>query len=147
MNKQKENSLENIAWSDMGKQNVQAKEVYFQESNNEKPWNILSIRTAIVENANAKILWDNLIQLESFLENAANKIDIAVLDKQGKSRLLIEDTVCQEGRTKEKTWMKQEKHIDLRKRIKNLYKNHTVTQINVVFDFLGGYYTKMENRT
>ena len=29
MKKQKENSLENITWSEMGKQNVQAKEVYF----------------------------------------------------------------------------------------------------------------------
>ena len=28
MKKQKENSLENITWSEMGKQNVQAKEVY-----------------------------------------------------------------------------------------------------------------------
>ena len=147
MKKQKENSLENIAWSEMGKQNVQAKEVYFQESNNEKPWNMQSIPTAIVENANAKILWDTPIQLESFLENAADKIDIAVLDKQGKSWLLIEGTVCQEGRMKKKTSMKQENHIDLRKGIKNLYKDHTVTQINVVFDFLGGYYTKMEKRT
>ena len=28
--------------------------------------------------------------------------------------------------------------------IKYLYKDHTVTQMNVVFNFLGGYYTKME---
>ena len=122
-------------------------EYNFQESNNEKPWNILSIPTAIVEKANAKILWDTPIQLESVLENGADKIDIAVLDKQGKSWLLIEGTVCQEGRMKEKTSMKEEKHIDLRKGIKTLYKDHTVTQINVVFDFLGGYYTKMEKGT
>ena len=31
MKKQKENSLENITWSEMGKQNVQAKEVYYAE--------------------------------------------------------------------------------------------------------------------
>ena len=30
MKKQKENSLENITWSEMEKQNVQAKEVYFR---------------------------------------------------------------------------------------------------------------------
>ena len=59
-----------------------------------------SIPTAIVENADAKILWDTPFQLES--ENGANKIDIAVLDKQGKSWLLIEGTVCQVGRIKEK---------------------------------------------
>ena len=29
MKKQKENSLEGITWSEMGKQNVQAKEVYW----------------------------------------------------------------------------------------------------------------------
>ena len=29
--KQKENSLENITWSEMGKQNVQAKEVYYAQ--------------------------------------------------------------------------------------------------------------------
>ena len=40
--------------------------------------------------------------------------------------------------------MKQEKYSNLRKGIKNLYKDHTVTQINVVINFLGGYYTKME---
>ena len=51
--------------------------------------------------------------------------------------------VCQVGRIKEKSSMKQEKYIDLRKGIKNLYKDHTVTQIDVVFDFLG-YYIKME---
>ena len=32
MKKQKENSLENITWSEMGKQNVQAKEVYSCDS-------------------------------------------------------------------------------------------------------------------
>ena len=32
--------------------------------------------------------------------------------------------------------MKQEKYITLRKGIKNLYKDHTVTQINTVFDLL-----------
>ena len=77
-------------------------EYNFQESNNEKPWNMLSIPTAIVENANAKIPWDTPIQLESVLENGADEIDIAALDKQGKSWLLIGGTVCLEGRMKEK---------------------------------------------
>ena len=51
----------------------------FQESNNKKPWYMQSIPTAVVENANAKILWDTPFQLESAPENGANKIDIAVL--------------------------------------------------------------------
>ena len=33
MKKQKENSLENITWSEMGQQNVQAKEVYSEIEN------------------------------------------------------------------------------------------------------------------
>ena len=110
---------------------------YFQESNNKKPWYMQSIPTAVVENANAKILWNTPFKLESAPENGVNKIDIAVLDKQGKPWLLIEGTVCHVGRVKEKTSMKQEKYIALRKGIKNLYKDHTVTQINAVFDFLG----------
>ena len=36
----------------------------FQESNNEKPWYMQSIPTAVEENANAKILWDTPFQLE-----------------------------------------------------------------------------------
>ena len=104
-----------------------------------------SIPTAVVENANAKILSDTPFQLERAPENGANNIDIAVLDMQGKTWLLIEGTVCLVRRIKEKTPMEREKYIDVRKGIKNLYKDHTVTQINVVFDFLGGYCTKVEN--
>ena len=103
-----------------------------------------SIPTAVVEKANAKILWDTLFQLERAPENGANKIYIAILDMQGKTWLLIEGTVCQVRRIKEKTPMKRKKYIDVRKGIKNLYKDHTVTQINVVFHFLGGYCTKVE---
>ena len=63
---------------------------------------------------------------------------------QGKTLFLIEGTVCQVRRIKEKAPMKREKYIDVRKGIKNLYKHHTVTQINVVFEFLGAYYAKVE---
>ena len=106
----------------------------FHGSNNQRPWYMQLIPTAVVENANSKILWDNPFQLESALENGANKIEIAVLDKQGKSWLLIEGRV---GRVKEKTSMKQEKYIDLRKGIKNIQASHSISQINVVLDFLG----------
>ena len=44
-----------------------------------------SIPTAVVENANAKILSDTPFQLERAPENGANNIDIAVLDMQGKT--------------------------------------------------------------
>ena len=102
-----------------------------------------STPAAIVENANTKILWDTPFQLESAAENSANEIDIAALDKRGKLWLLIEGIVCLVGWIKEKTSVKEEKYVDLQKGIKNLYKDHTVTQMKVVFDFRGGY-TKME---
>ena len=38
-----------------------------------------------MENANTKILWETPFQLENAQGNGGNKIDIAVLDKQGKS--------------------------------------------------------------
>ena len=74
----------------------------FQESNNKKPCYMKSTLTAVMGNANAKILWDTSFQLDSAPENGANKIDMAILDKQGKSWLLIEGTVCQVGRMKKK---------------------------------------------
>ena len=44
--------------------------------------------------------------------------------------------------------MKREKYINLRKGVKNLYKDHTVTQINIVYCIplptVGGHGTKME---
>ena len=92
-----------------------------------------STPAAIVENANTKILWDTPFQLESAAENGTNEIDIAALDKQGKLWLLIEGVVCLVGWIKEKTSVKEEKYINLQKGIKNLYKDHTVTQIKVVF--------------
>ena len=39
---------------------------------------------------------------------------------------------------------KQEKYNGLRRGIKNLYKNHRVTQINIALDFLGGYHVNLE---
>ena len=79
-----------------------------------------------------------------YCDQCANEIDIAALDKRGKLWLLIGGVVCLVWWIKEKTSVKEEKCIDLQKGIKNLYKDHTVTQIKVVFDFWGGYYTKME---
>jgi len=52
------------------------------------------------------------------------------------------------GRIKEKTSMKQEKYINLRKGVKNLYEDHIVTQINIVYCIrlptVGGHGTKKE---
>ena len=61
---------------------------------------------------------------------------------------MVEDTICQVGRIKEKTSMKQEKYINRQKGVNNLYKDHTVTQINIVYCIrlptVGGHGTKIE---
>ena len=41
MKRQKANSLGNITWSELGKQNIKAKKVYFQKVAN-KSWSFLS---------------------------------------------------------------------------------------------------------
>jgi len=87
-----------------------------------------STPAAIMESTNTKILWNTPFQLEIAPENGANEIDIAALDKQGKLWLLIEGAVCQVGWIEEKRSVKEEKYIDLRKGIKNLYNDHAVTQ-------------------
>ena len=51
----------------------------FQESDNEKPWYQQRPLSAVMENENAKILWDVSFQLQKAPENGANKIDMAVL--------------------------------------------------------------------
>ena len=48
-----------------------------------------------MENENAKILWDVPFQLQKAPENGANKIDMAVYNKQTNNWTLLEGTVCQ----------------------------------------------------
>ena len=43
----------------------------------------------------------------------------------------------------DKTAKKQEKYTELRAGIKQLYKNTSVEQINIVFDFLEGYHEEL----
>ena len=90
-----------------------------------------------MESENTKILWDVPFQLQKAPENGANKIDMAVYNKRTNNWTQIEGTVCPVGAIAFKTAKKQEKYTELRAGIKRqLYKNTSVKQINVVFEFL-----------
>ena len=72
-------------------------------------------------------------------KNNANKVDVAVMDKEKKTWLLIEGTVCGVGLISDRWKTKQEKCIELRAGIKHQYLDYKVNQVNVVFDFLAEY--------
>ena len=100
----------------------------FQESDNEKPWYQQRPPSAVMENGNAKILWDVPFQLQKAPENGANKIDMAVYNKQTNNWTVLEGTVCQVGTIADKTAKKQETYTELRAGIKQLYKNTSVNK-------------------
>lgn len=100
-----------------------------------------------MKNENAKILWGIPFQLQKAPENGANKIDMAVYyDKQTNNWTLLEGTVCQIGTLADKTLEKKETYQELRAGIKQLYKSTRVKEINIVFDFLGGYQEELRKR-
>ena len=105
----------------------------FQDSNNEKSWSQQRPQSPLVENENAKILWDILFQLQKAPENEANKIDMAEYDKQTYNWTLLEGKVCQVGTIADKTAKKQENYAELRVGIKQLYTSTSVKQINIIF--------------
>ena len=76
--------------------------------------------------------------------NVANRIEMSVWDKVKNKWHLLEGSVCQEGKIKEKTELKQEKYTYLRAGIKNIYKESEVIQFKIVLDFLGGYNLTLE---
>ncbi|XP_020907425.2 uncharacterized protein LOC110245482 [Exaiptasia diaphana] len=116
----------------------------FQESDHSKPWYQQRLPEGKIENDHAKILWDVPFYLERAPKDGANKPDIAVLDKDNNTWILIEGTVCSVGTIGDRSKTKEEKYSDLRMGLRSLYKECTVTQINIVFDFLGGYYPQLE---
>ena len=56
----------------------------------------------LLESEKAKIMWDIEMCLEKAPGNHANKIDIAMMDKEKKNWLLLEDTVCTVGNISER---------------------------------------------
>ena len=83
--------------------------------------------------------------LETFPEEGANKPDIAVLDKENDTEKVIQRTICEIGKTEERTLAKQNKYMDLRYGLKRLNSLDTIIQINVVMDFVRGYHSKLVN--
>ena len=86
------------------------------------------------ENNKAKVLWDILWQLEQCPKNGANKPDISILDKKSKEWSLVKGTIYKPGTVAERTKYKQNKYVDLRLGIKNLYPGYKVRLITTVFD-------------
>ena len=76
--------------------------------------------------------------------NGANRPEISVLDKKNKEWIIIEGTICNPGTITMRTKHKKDKYIDLKLGIKNLYPDHKVNLITVVFDFLAVYYKDLE---
>lgn len=64
-------------------------------------------------------------------------------DKQTNNWTLLEDTVCQVCTFAGKTPEKQEKYPELCAGIKQHYKSKRVKQMNIVFNFLGGYHEEL----
>ena len=96
------------------------------------------------ESKEAKILWDIPWQLEKCPKDGANKPDISILDKKNKEWFLVEGTICTPGTIAERTKYKQNKYLDLRLGIKNLYPGYKVKLITIVFDYLGAYYKDLD---
>ena len=99
-----------------------------------------------MENDRAKINWDVPFQLEKVPENGANRPDIAVLDKESKTWILIKGKVYSVGSIEEQTRHKDQKYRELRAGMKRIYKDCKVTQKNFAFDFLGGYHPLLEHK-
>ena len=99
---------------------------------------------AVVENERAKIMWDIEFHLPREPQNNANKIDMAINDKKRQVWLLLEGTVCTVGKIKERSTFKQDKYHELRSGIKQLYPNHQISQVNIVFDFLSNYHHNLK---
>ena len=114
-----------------------------EQSDYSSPWYKQSIPQPSEENDEVKILWNIPWHLKKAPRNGSNKPDISVLDKKAKECILIEGTVCTPGTIPDRTKNKQEKYVDLRLGIKYLYPGFKVSQINVVFDYLGAHHKEL----
>ena len=64
---------------------------------------------------------------------------ITEIDREQKLIILYEGIVCAAGRRHQKWSEKQNKYAECRAGLLNLYEGYTVKQVNIVFDFIGGY--------
>ena len=67
------------------------------------------------------------------------------MDKEKKTWLLIEGTVCGIGLISSRWKTKQDKYRELRARIEHQYPDYKVSQVNVVFDLLVEYHQSLKN--
>ena len=117
----------------------------FEESEVNKPWYQQSLLQPVMENQKAKICWDIHHYVTNCPSNNANKPDTAIFDKENNKWIIIEGTVCNIGKIQERALYKQAKYTELRAEIKR-NKVKEILQINIVFEFLVGYYkTLAEN--
>ena len=79
------------------------------------------------------------LQLPYAPSNGANKPDIIGIDHKQKLIILHEATVCAVGKRHQKWSEEQNKYAECRAGLLNLYERYTVKQVNIVFDFVGGY--------
>ena len=92
------------------------------------------------EKENVKILWYTPLHLPYAPNNGANKPDITEIDHEQKLIIILyEGTVCAVGKRHQKWSEKQNKYAECRAGLLNLYEGYTVKQVNIVFDFIGGY--------
>ena len=62
-----------------------------------------------------------------------------VMDKKKEQWILIEGNVCKVGCIDEQSLYNQHKYTDLRAGLERPYPRFSVTQVNIVFDFLAAY--------
>ena len=97
-----------------------------EESDHKRPWYQQRSSMPVIENSLAKINWNIEFHMDKKPEN---KVDIAVMDKEKKTR-----------------WKtKQDKYRELRAGIRHQYPDYKINQVNVVFDFLAEYHQSLKN--
>ena len=82
-----------------------------------------------------KVLWDINIQCDNLIE--ARRLDLIVIDKREQEGIIIDISVPVHVRVEEKEKEKVEKHQDLKKEIRRLWKLKNVEIIPVVIGVLG----------
>ena len=115
----------------------------FDQNDHIHPWYRQSLPFPVIENNNAKILWDTEIMVDPKPIDNANKPDIVIFDKKRKECILIEGTICTIGEIENRTLLKQNKYTELRYGISKTYDVTRVGQINIVLDFIGGYHKNL----
>ena len=84
-------------------------------------------------------MWDTPLQLPYAPRNGANKPDLTEIDHKQKLIILYEGTVRAAGKSHQKWSEKQNKYAECRAGLLNLNEGYTVKQVNIAFDFIGGY--------